>query len=286
MIDRTVSKTVRGRRTVDGAGVHLVRVLGYNDVKAFDPFLMLDAFDSRNPDDYIAGFPFHPHRGIETVTYLIHGNIEHQDSLGNKGIITDGACQWMTAGSGIMHQEMPTPTDRLLGLQLWINLPAKDKMVPPKYRNLTANGIPEVKSEGATVRVLSGVYNGQGGAMQGDYVKATYLDVALQPGALWSVETDPMNTAFFYIVQGSVAVKGGDMLEAKQAVLLSHGDIVNFTAGPEGARFMFLTGAPLKEPVAWGGPIVMNTEEELRTAFFELEDNTFIKDDSLCGAQC
>lgn len=197
MIDRTVNKTVKGRRTVDGAGVHLVRVIGYNDVKAFDPFLMLDAFDSTNPENYVAGFPPHPHRGIETVTYLISGNIEHQDSLGNKGAILDGSCQWMTAGSGIMHQEMPQATDRLLGLQLWINLPAKDKMAPPKYRNLTSDNIPAVTEDGATVRVLSGQYKGQRGAMEGDYVKATYLDVELAPDAHWSVETEPLDTAFF-----------------------------------------------------------------------------------------
>lgn len=286
MIDRTVNKTVKGRRTVDGAGVNLVRVIGYNDVKAFDPFLMLDAFDSKNPADYIAGFPFHPHRGIETVTYLISGDIEHQDSLGNKGSITDGACQWMTAGSGIMHQEMPQPSEHMLGLQLWINLPAAEKMAPPKYRNLTPENIPVVTAGDAVVRVLSGEYKGQRGAMEGDYVKATYLDVELAPGAHWSVETPPMDTAFFYIVLGSVAVKGGGQLDARQAVLLTHGDVINFTAGQDGARFMLLVGAPLKEPVAWGGPIVMNTEEELRTAFFELEADTFIKHDSLCGDKC
>lgn len=286
MIDRTINKTVKGRRTIDGAGVHLVRVIGYNDVKAFDPFLMLDAFDSTNPSDYIAGFPMHPHRGIETVTYLINGEIEHQDSLGNKGAITDGACQWMTAGSGIMHQEMPQPSPHLLGLQLWINLPAKAKMAKPKYHNLTPDNIPVVTDGDALVRVLSGVYKGRRGAMEGDYVKATYLDVELAPNGKWSVETTPLDTAFFYIVLGSVAVKGSAQLPAKQAVLMAHGDVINFTAGPEGARFMLLTGTPLKEPVAWGGPIVMNTEDELRTAFFELEADTFIKDDSRCGTNC
>lgn len=286
MIDRTVNKTVKGRRTVDGAGVHLVRVIGYNDVKSFDPFLMLDAFDSNDPEDYMAGFPYHPHRGIETVTYLISGNIEHQDSLGNKGEITDGACQWMTAGSGIMHQEMPTATPHLLGLQLWINLPAKDKMVTPKYRNLTMHNIPAVKEDGATIRVVSGNYKEQRGAMEGDYVKATYLDVELAPGQHWHVLTEPMNTAFFYIIKGSLTVKVSDELQAKQAVLLNHGDIVNFTAGTEGARFIFLEGAPLGEQIAWGGPIVMNTEVELRRAFFELENGDFIKEDTKCGEDC
>lgn len=283
MIDRTVNKTVKGRKTVDGAGVHLVRVIGYNDVKAFDPFLMLDAFDSKNPEDYVAGFPFHPHRGIETVTYLISGDIEHRDSLGNQGEIGGGACQWMTAGSGIMHQEMPRAAEHLLGLQLWVNLPAKDKMAPPKYRNLTPEMIPVVRTDEAVVRVLSGRYKGQRGAMEGDYVRATYLDVELPPDGHWNVETEPMDTAFFYIVLGSVAVKGGGQLTAKQAVLLSHGDVINFTAGPEGARFVLLVGAPLKEPVAWGGPIVMNTEDELRAAFYELEADSFIKENGRSG---
>lgn len=286
MIDRTVNKSVKGRRTIDGAGVHLVRVIGYNDVKAFDPFLMLDAFDSTNPDDYTAGFPMHPHRGIETVTYLLKGSMEHKDSLGNKGEINDGSCQWMTAGSGIMHEEMPQASEHLLGLQLWINLPAANKMARPKYRNLTSSAIPAVKEDGAIVRVLSGRYREQAGAMEGDYVKATYLDVEMEPGGRWSVLTQPLDTAFFYIILGSLAIKGAEQMAARQAVLLSHGDVINFTAGPEGARFVLLVGAPLKEPVAWGGPIVMNTEEELRRAFFELEAGTFIKEDGHCDEIC
>ncbi len=286
MIERTIHKTVRGRRTVDGAGVHLLRVLGYNDVKQFDPFLLLDAFDSRSPDEYLAGFPMHPHRGIETVTYLIDGAIKHKDSLGNSGEIVSGSCQWMTAGSGILHQEMPVAVEHLLGLQLWINLPHAAKMEPPKYRNLTAGAIPEVRDNGAVVRVLAGNYKNTRGAMFGDYVKALYLDVALEGGEYWSVETPPMDTAFVYVISGDLAMKGGEVLPARQAALLNYGDMISVKAGSQGARFMVASAAPLKEPVAWGGPIVMNTEDELRTAFMELENGNFIKHGSKCGENC
>lgn len=286
MKERSVHKTVKGQRAIDGAGVHLVRVIGYRTVKDFDPFLMLDAFDSTNPDDYTAGFPYHPHRGIETVTYLVKGNMEHQDSLGNKGVIVDGSCQWMTAGSGIMHQEMPQASEHMLGLQLWINLPAKDKMATPKYRNLTSENIPVVQENGAVVRVLSGIYQDTPGAMQADYVQASYLDIELEPNASLSVNTKAGETVFFYIMTGSTSVAGAEQLAAKQAVLLGDGDVVHFKAGAEGTRLMLLMGAPLKEPVAWGGPIVMNTDDELRTAYFELEDNTFIKESGECTEGC
>lgn len=286
MIERTVNKTVKGRRAVDGAGVHLVRVIGYTDVKQFDPFLMLDAFDSANPEDYIRGFPMHPHRGIETVTYLLEGLMEHQDSLGNKGEIGPGACQWMTAGSGIMHQEMPQEVPHLLGLQLWINLPRNEKMTQPKYRNLTPDNIAVIKEDGATVRVLCGEYKNHQGAMQADHVQAIYLDVTVEPKKVWRVQTSPMDTVFLYIISGSFTVKESDVLQSKQAVLLNYGDQITVTAGPEGARFMLLQGPPLKEPVAWGGPVVMNTEDELRVAFMELEAGNFIKHDGGCGDGC
>lgn len=281
-MERKISKTLQGQRTVDGAGVRLVRVLGYNDVKSFDPFLMLDAFDSTNPDDYTAGFPMHPHRGIETVTYLISGDIEHQDSLGNKGSIKDGSCQWMTAGSGIMHQEMPQASERMLGLQLWINLPAKDKMAYPKYRDLRAETIPEVHEDGAAIRVLSGRYKDMKGAIEGDYVKTDYLDVELQPGKEWRLAVNPDATAFVYIILGSLSCeKDSPPVEARRAVLFTPGEEIVFKAGPAGARFVFLSGKPLHEPIEWGGPIVMNTAQELRQAFFELEDGTFIKHNAM-----
>lgn len=292
-IHRTVVQQVFGRPAVDGAGVRLVRVLGTPTVKDFDPFLMLDGFDSTNPDDYIRGFPMHPHRGIETVTYLVHGKIEHEDSLGNKGVITSGGCQWMTAGSGILHQEMPKASPRMLGLQLWVNLARKDKMSPPKYRDIEPQNIPVVEEEGVTIRILSGEYKGKQGAMRADYVPVTFLDLTLAPGASWSLETRHEDTVFAYVIEGACAAgpapgaspcggKGDNYraatpLENKQAVLFSPGDSLTLCGGQTPARLVLLQGAPLHEPVAWGGPIVMNSDEELREAFFELEAGTFIK---------
>lgn len=278
MSARKVITTVTGNPTIDGAGVHLVRVLGYNTVREFDPFLMLDAFDSTNPDDYKAGFPMHPHRGIETVTYLIQGEIEHTDSLKNAGTITDGACQWMTAGSGILHEEMPKPSERMLGLQLWVNLPTRQKMAMPKYNNLEPSMIPLVKEPGVEVRVLSGHYKDQKGAYEPEYVQVTYLDVAMEPNQGWTIKTNSEETVFAYALLGSMSCeKDGDILDYRQAILFTHGDEINFTAGPEGARFVLLSGAPLHQPISWGGPIVMSSEEDLRAAYFELEMNSFIK---------
>lgn len=275
---RQVKKLVTGHSTTDGAGVHLVRVLSRHDVVDFDPFLLLDAFDSTNPADYIKGFPWHPHRGIETITYLVSGRVEHGDSLGNKGVIGDGDCQWMTAGSGIIHQEMPKASPRMLGVQLWLNLPAKDKMCAPKYNGITQAQIPVVREDGAAVRVISGTYRSTDGATMGDYVQPLYLDVELQPGAVWEADTDAEGTLFVYIMAGAGAFgEPGQTVAQKNAVLFGDGDTFRVTAGEEGLRFLLLCGRPLKEPVAWGGPIVMNTPEELRLAFWELEDNTFIK---------
>ncbi len=281
MKQRKVNKVVTGHPTVDGAGVHLVRVLGPATVKDFDPFLMLDAFDSENPEDYVKGFPWHPHRGIETVTFLIRGDIEHGDSLGNSGSILDGGCQWMTAGSGIIHQEMPQASPRMLGLQLWINLPAAQKMTDPKYRDLTAEKIPVVDQDGARVAIIAGSYRGERGAMRGDYVDATMLDIALEAGRSVSVQLPERNTVFAYIIDGSISFdpgEGREFLERRRAVLFTEGDTLSLAA-PEtaGARCVLFSGAPLKEPVAWGGPIVMNTQEELDTAFRELEEKTFIR---------
>lgn len=279
MAIREVKKTVTGSRTVDGAGVSLVRVLGKPDVYDFDPFLMLDAFDSVNPDDYTKGFPWHPHRGIETVTYIINGDIEHGDSLGNSGSIKDGDCQWMTAGSGIIHQEMPKASPRMLGAQLWVNLPAKEKMSPPKYRDITKAMIPVVSEGLAAIRVISGGYKGVKGAIEGDYVRPNYLDVLLEPGCEWKVDTLKGNTAFAYMIEGSaeLGLEGSEVIGAKHAVLLGEGDEVRVKAGPDGARMLFLEATPLGEPIAWGGPIVMNTKDELRQAFRDLDEGRFIK---------
>jgi len=289
MSKRKCTQVVRGAHAIDGAGVHLRRVLGLRTVKDFDPFLMLDGFDSIDPKDYISGFPWHPHRGIETVTYLLQGIIEHGDSLGNQGFIRDLQCQWMTAGSGIIHQEMPKVSDRMLGCQLWVNLPQKDKMTQPAYHDLKKEDIPEVQEENVTVRVLSGSYKKQIGAMTDDYVKVQYLDVALKPDGVWHYqETANEQTLFLYLIQGSLAADDAltDFEEKACAILLSatstkatDNDEVIVKAGPEGARFFLIAAKPLNEPVAWGGPIVMNTKEELNVAFEELENETFIKHD-------
>ncbi len=278
MDSRAVKRIVTGVRTTDGAGVRLVRVIGHDDVADFDPFLMLDAFDSTDPNDYVKGFPWHPHRGIETVTYLIQGAIEHGDSLGNKGMIRDGCCQWMTAGSGIIHQEMPQASPRMLGLQLWLNLPTKNKMAPPQYRDLTPNRIPKVRQEGAAVAVVAGQYEEATGATQGDYVPATLLDVQLDAGRRWALPTKEEDKVFLYAVEGSGAVGLSEtVVSRRQAALLGAGDLLEVTAGADGMRFILFAGTPLGEPVAWGGPIVMNTMDELRLAFDELKQGTFLK---------
>lgn len=276
--NRKIRRIVCGSPQIDGAGVKLVRVLGHADVEDFDPFLMLDAFDSDNPQDYVKGFPWHPHRGIETITYLIEGDIEHGDSLGNSGHILDGGCQWMTAGGGIIHQEMPQPTPRMLGLQLWLNLPRKDKFAGPQYRDITVAMIPKVQESHVTVGVISGTYGRTKGATQGDYVQALMLDVALDPGSSWSLPVDSQATVFFYMMKGS-ALLDSTPVEGHQAVLMSEGDAFSIQAGAQGLRLILFAGRPLKEPIAWGGPIVMNTREELHQAFAEIENGTFIRGD-------
>lgn len=276
MEKRKLFKTVRGSDAVDGAGVKLVRVLGHGTIADFDPFLMLDAFDAKDPRDYTKGFPWHPHRGIETVTYLIEGKIEHGDSLGNSGVIGNGDCQWMTAGSGIIHQEMPKEAERMLGLQLWLNLPAKDKMTEPKYRDITAAMVPKVEEAHATVRVISGTFKGIKGAIQGDYVKTLMLDAEIKAGGSLDVAVPHEDTLFFYVVSGSGSLEG-ESLTGKSAILTSKGDTLTLLAGEEGMRVILFSGAPLNEPVAWGGPIVMNTREELEKAFEEIRDGSFIR---------
>lgn len=276
---RTIKRLVTGQRAVDGAGVKLVRVFGHDDVLDFDPFLMLDAFDSTDPDDYTKGFPWHPHRGIETITYLVSGEITHGDSLGNSGDIGAGDCQWMTAGSGIIHQEMPQPSERMLGLQAWLNLPAESKMTDPKYHGITQADIPVVAKDGARIHIVAGTYDGQVGAMQAEHVQALYLDVELDPGAQWELQTVPSDTLFVYLMLGEAGVgpEPETMIPYRHAILFSEGDVFRVQAGAAGTRLILMSGKPLREPIAWGGPIVMNTREELNLAFSELRGNTFIK---------
>ncbi|MDD2297164.1 MAG: pirin family protein [Sphaerochaetaceae bacterium] len=279
MGNRVIGRLVDGNVQYDGAGVKLRRVFGRPDTQDFDPFLLLDAFDSRDPKEYLKGFPWHPHRGIETVTYLIHGNIEHRDTLGNQGSILDGSCQWMTAGRGILHQEMPQSVDRLLGVQLWINLPQKMKMTVPAYRDISATMVAEVMEEFSAVRIIAGRYREKVGPVEGNYVKARLLDVEVKPNAKWHTTVDTKNTVVCYLFQGSGQFDDTDTLVASaQAVLLQNGDHVTVKAGAEGVRFLFAEGMPLQEPIAWGGPIVMNTREELSQAFKEIDEGTFIKE--------
>lgn len=276
MAGRNIVKTVRGQRTVDGAGVQLVRVLAHNETRAFDPFLMLDSFDSTRPSDYLAGFPTHPHRGIETITYLIEGRIEHEDSLGNKGVILSGESQWMTAGSGILHQEMPKACPRMLGFQLWLNLPAAEKMCEPAYLGITKAMIPVKELPGAKVHVISGAFDGAVG-VKPRHIQATVLDIELAPGAALTLPTARGETVFVFLIEGDGLVNGTP-IDVKTAVLFDDGDEIALAAKPDaGVRVIFYAGKPLNEPIAWGGPIVMNTQQELAIAFDELNRGTFIR---------
>ncbi len=274
-MERKIKRIARGVQTTDGAGVRLVRVLGHDDVYDFDPFLMLDSFDSRNPADYVKGFPTHPHRGIETITYLLKGRIEHEDSLGNKGTILSGQSQWMTGGRGILHQEMPKPSEHMLGIQLWLNLPKAQKMAPPAYGDITEAMIPTVQTGGATVRVLSGRY-GDAAGIRPRHIQATIYDVTLPAAGALTLDTARGETVFLFAICGGIVVADQPIAE-KSAVLLEDGDSVRVQANAQAdARFLFFMAPPLHEPIAWGGPIVMNTREELDLAFRQLRIGTFL----------
>jgi redox-sensitive bicupin YhaK (pirin superfamily) len=272
---REFKRAVKGRQTVDGAGVHLVRVLNNDTVEDYDPFLMLDSFDATDPSLYIKGFPYHPHRGIETITYLIEGQMIHEDSLGNKGAINGGESQWMTAGSGIMHQEMPQASKRMLGLQIWLNLPKSEKMAHPRYFDIKKDMIPVVNDGPATVRVISGDYKGTKGVSP-KYVPATLYDVSVKPNSLLEIETIADDNVFVFLMEGPIRTAGHDF-EVKTAILYGPGKRIELGTKDEPCRLVYFSGPPLKEPVAWGGPIVMNTREELDLAFKELNNGTFIK---------
>jgi redox-sensitive bicupin YhaK (pirin superfamily) len=278
---RSVQNIERSRPTIEGAGVHLKRAFGSADVPRFDPFLMLDDFHSNNPADYMAGFPWHPHRGIETVTYMISGEVEHGDSMGNKGLIRSGEVQWMTAGSGIIHQEMPRrQKDTLWGLQLWVNLPASHKMMGPRYRDIRAADIPECRLDSSgTIKVVAGSFDGCRGPVTDLIGNPEYLDVAIPGGAGFSHAVTKGHNVFAYVLAGEAWFAPGqkDSIPAENLVLYGDGDELSIKAGHSGVRFLLISGRPLGEPVAWRGPIVMNTEEELEIAFEEYRNGMFIK---------
>ena len=258
---------------IEGAGVHLNRVFAHNEVKLLDPFLLLDDFSSNNPKDYLAGFPWHPHRGIETVTYIISGKVEHKDSIGNKGAIKSGDIQWMTAGSGIIHEEMPKKYDGLMqGFQLWVNLPAKNKMMDPRYRGITKEEIPVVKTDEAEVKIISGIYKGKKGPVKDIIVDIDYFDVSLNPDKEFRHKAKKGYTTFAYVYKGKAIVDKKE-IDSGKLILFSNSDI----SIKGNARFLFLSGKPIKESIAWYGPIVMNTQRELEIAFEEYRNGTFIK---------
>jgi len=276
---RETVEVLTARPTLEGAGVRLRRAFGFAEVPRFDPFLLLDDFRGDRPEDYLAGFPWHPHRGMETVTYMLEGRIEHGDSMGHAGTVEGGGVQWMTAGSGILHQEMPRAVDgRMGGFQVWVNLPAAQKMMDPRYQEVAGDAIPVVHGDGATVRVVAGEHGGAHGPVTGIVAAPTFLDVALQPGAVFEHRTDRALAAFAYVFSGTAAFGQGETAVGNAHVVrLGPGDRVRAEAGPDGARFLLIAGRPIDEPVAWRGPVVMNTDGELREAFRELNEGTFVK---------
>jgi quercetin 2,3-dioxygenase len=297
---RPVKRIVTSQPTMEGAGVKLHRAFGFGDTGEFDPFLLLDDFRNDRPEDYRAGFPWHPHRGIETITYVLAGTVDHGDSLGNKGKLGAGDVQWMTAGSGILHQEMPQgdARGRMHGFQLWANLPSSLKMTNPRYQDIPGGEIPEITDDdGTTVRVICGKFWGKRGPVDGIAADPVYIDVSVAPGRRKSLPVETTRHAFAYVFAGSgkfcnaseplsVPTESVGWLDTappsaadnRSLVLFDRGDEVVVQAGDEGIRFLLVSGKPLEEPVAWYGPIVMNTQDQLRQAFTELEKGTFLKE--------
>jgi len=298
---RPVKSIIQSQPTIEGAGVKLRRAFGFGNTGDFDPFLLLDDFRNEHPQDYLAGFPWHPHRGIETITYVLRGTVQHGDSLGNRGAMGPGDVQWMTAGSGILHQEMPKGDEagRMHGFQLWANLPKSLKMTDPRYQDILAKDIPEVvDDDGTRVRVICGEFWGKTGPVEGVAADPRYLDVWVPPGVRKTFPVESSRHAFAYIFEGSgtfrdASVPRGVLTERvgegesgpavlepagnRSLVLFDSGDEITVQAGAAGLRFLLVSGRPLEEPVAWRGPIVMNTDEELRRAYAELRDGTFIR---------
>jgi len=296
---RPVKNVTSAKPTIEGAGVRLHRAFGFGDPSEHDPFLLLDDFRNDKPEDYLQGFPWHPHRGIETITYVLAGTVAHGDSLGNEGKLGAGDVQWMTAGSGIVHQEMPTGAadGRMDGFQLWANLPSSLKMTAPRYQDVHANEVPEViDDDGTSVRVVCGEFWGKTGPVDGVAADPRFLDVSVPPGLRRRLSVATSNTAFAYVFEGSGNFKDASAPQAvrtetggveryvdpgelgnRSLVLFDSGDEIVVQAGEKGTRFLFVSGKPIEEPVAWRGPIVMNTDEELRQAYQELRDGTFIQ---------
>jgi len=279
---RSIARRFAGVPTREGAGVRLRRSFANAEVPLFDPFLLLDRFGSSEPEDYLAGFPWHPHRGIETITYVLHGRVEHGDTLGNSGVIANGDVQWMNSGSGIVHQEMPQRTDgTFTGFQLWLNRPAREKMSAPAYRGLAQSEIPNVPTErGGLVKVVAGSFGRAEGPVRGISVEPEYLDVRLTPEETLELPAPSGRTAFVHGIEGDGSFEGDDRgsLAAGETALFGDGTVVRARAGPQGMRFLYASGRPLHEPVAWYGPIVMNTRDELAAAILELRRGDFVKD--------
>lgn len=274
-MERKIKAKVKGYRTTDGAGVSLVRVLGRSTVEEFDPILMLDSFDSTDPKDYTAGFPLHPHRGIETISYLSIGKMVHKDTLGNEDMITDGEIQWMNAGSGIKHEEKLPAADRMLGVQLWLNLPKDQKMSHPTYNKVSKEQIPEIEIDGGFIRLLAGEYKDHRGYC-GDHLPFNYYDIHLKKGSEIELDTDRDSSIMLFTLVGDIYVSG-ELIEEKTAIKLTEGDTLLIKAA-ESSQILFIESTALNEPVAWAGPIVMNTEDELRQAFVDLDNDDFIKE--------
>ena len=282
---RTVKQIIAGRPVREGAGVHLHRIFGFQEAPRFDPFLLLDDFRSDTPDHYLKGFPWHPHRGIETITYVLTGDVEHGDSLGNKGIIGAGDVQWMTAGSGIIHQEMPKGDGqgRMWGFQLWANLPAAEKMITPRYRDVTSDLIPAVTlSDGTVIRIIAGRAGGEAGPVNDVVIDPSYFDISIPAAGRFTHPVTAGHTAFVYVISGRGDFAAGSSIDTGwcgngELALYGDGDEIAVAAGENGVRFLFISGKPLDEPVAWKGPIVMNTQEELDLAFDEYRKGIFIK---------
>ncbi len=274
-----VKKVLRAHPTIEGAGVKLKRVFGYDTRYDTDPFLLLDHFGSDYPADYMAGFPWHPHRGIETVTYMMEGEVEHSDSLGNTGTIGPGDVQWMTAGSGIIHQEMPKPHNGLMyGFQLWVNLPRAYKMTNPRYREITTNDIPLVEKPESRIKVISGKYKHVNGAVHDLFAEILYFDVKIWPEADFTYPVSEEFNCFAYVYDGVAVFPGRDaFVRSEELVFFEKGNQIDVKAGADGARLLLIGGKPLKEPIAWKGPIVMNSEAELDVAFEEFYNGDFIK---------